>query len=97
MPPRLLTWTLLVALLVVGGWFVWASAEHYLHFRSIGPNFTPAPGLMRRFAWWFVIGVTLLLSAAVVYLALLRRPRPTPRGFDLVAGPDDPTRTGGGA
>ena len=84
--PRSLIYALLAALLIVGGWFVVAAAEQYLHFRSLGSTFVPAPRVKWRIMWWLVVGTTLLVSAAVVYVTLLRRKPTVPRGFDLGAG-----------
>ena len=92
MMPRLLTWSLLVALLVAGAWFVFVAEEHYLLLQSYGPMFTPTPQTRWRPAKLLAIGATLLACAAVVYATLLRKPRKTARGFDIADPADDPGR-----
>ena len=90
--PRLLIWSLLVALCVAGGWFVVVAAEHYAVLKSYGPMFTPTPQTARRPVWLLAIGVTLLACAAAVYATLLRRPRKAARGFHVVGQRDDAGR-----
>ena len=89
--PRAVTLVLLLALLVVGGWFVVAAGTEAIHLLSYGPTFRPTPAVKREIAWYFAIGVTLLVCSSVVYATLLRRRPGPPRGFDV----DPPARGGG--